>query len=107
MGPNKYRDYGVRICGNKVFRIMKRISLIMLQENNSSSTRHSGLIGVFLVILGVLVTGLALLNFFQTKKQIDSNHYLPSNGHIISLCIGIIVMEIALLWYLAESITTN
>lgn len=82
---------------------MKQVSILLFRGNEQKTAVHSGSLGIFLVAIGVIIVILAFLHFIQTKRQIETDYFVPSNRHIIALCLCIVVFGGLLIWYLIES----
>ncbi|GHE32051.1 YidH family protein [Sphingobacterium griseoflavum] len=83
---------------------MQRISLLLSDHTVAVRGGHSTTMGIVLVALGAAITGGAFVSFLQTNKQIENDFYRPATRHVLVLCIAILTIGAALIWYLIDSV---
>jgi putative membrane protein len=72
--------------------IVERFGLLLREigvkiTNAPIPSHYSSVVGITLTILGILVMIVALLNFLQTRRAIDKEHFHPHRGFAIFLTI--------------------
>ncbi|OLY94508.1 putative membrane protein [Cnuella takakiae] len=80
---------------------VKQLSLVVTDKNIVVPSKgYSGLIGIFLVALGAVMSLLAYLRFKSIERQLNSNSYRSSSGLIFLLTLLTLVGSIFLVFYL-------
>ncbi|SFK72879.1 YidH family protein [Proteiniphilum acetatigenes] len=88
----------------KFSMFIRQISFIVEDQASPSQGSHSGIIGVILVAIGALTAVMAYANYKKIEKQLESNSYSNSNQLTTYLTVGMVIISIILIWYLAKSI---
>lgn len=83
---------------------LNRLALIIPSGDQQTRATHSTDLGIVSVLVGILITSLALLNYFQIKKQIQSNYYKHGSRHIIALGVGVNTIGLVVIWFLLQSV---
>lgn len=86
---------------------VKQISYFIGDKELPSTNGYSALVGVFMVILGAVISLLAYLRYRNIQKQLENSLFFPSKQLSVSLTIGIIVASILLVIYLLQNIFLN
>lgn len=66
-----------------------------------TSTHYSSIIGISMVIFGIIFAIFALRNYIYTYKSIESNTFTPKHFDIYLLSIGLVILGLFMVAYLA------
>ncbi len=89
--------------------VVERFSLLLRElglknkQQTTSSVHYSSFIGVALTVFGVIIMGVALLNFLRIRRSIDSDQFHPQVGFAILLTGMASIVGIVLAIYLFYS----
>lgn len=87
----------------KFSMFIKQVSLMMgIQTEATHHDGLSGIIGIFLVAFGALITLVSYLDYRRIRRQIDDNNFVRGGRLINFMALGILVISGFLIWYLIE-----
>jgi len=83
---------------------VKEITIEFGERNIVHSKGYSGIMGIFLVIVGSIITLLSFFRYKQTAKQLNEGTYSHSSILITMITSIIILVSLLLIVYLTKSI---
>lgn len=79
---------------------VRQVSLVVGHGQVLPSQGHSAAIGIFLVVMGAVVSLLAYLHYRRVEHQLDTSGYYPSKRLSLVITIAIVICALLLVWYL-------
>lgn len=86
------------------FALFLRQFAFILQGTAPALNGHSFLIGMSLVGFGVLIGGLAFVNYLLTRKRLNAGEYRSDTGLPVILTAAVVIIGVILVVYLVHSI---
>lgn len=84
---------------------VKQVAFLMSgKEDIIHSQGYSGIVGVILVGIGIIISILSYIRYKQTEKQLNDGNYKQSSWLITLLTVLIFLVSLFLLVYLIKSI---
>ncbi len=83
---------------------IKQIALLLGKDVVIHQHGYSSFIGILLVGVGAVTTALSYSRYLRIKKQLDDNSYKSTSMLITTLTVLILLISIALVTYLLQSV---
>lgn len=79
---------------------VRQVSLVMGAGAGLPDQRSSAAIGIFLVVLGAVVSLLAFFRYRHIERLLESRGFFPSKRLSLLITVAIVICGLLLVWYL-------